>query len=239
MYNIRKKIVVCGYNYLGEMVVDNLINENFEVIIFDDNHNNIKRAFEKRLRASIVDFVEDDYLIDVGISKNIDAMFCLLENDNTNLYIILSARNLSQKIYIATINNSDSSKEKLHLAGANDVFNPYELGSKRVFELLKKPHVEYFLSNILLKTNLELGQNDISLVEIIVPKSSIIANKHLSEIELSKNYNLILIAIIDREIDDSISFYTNTKNHKIDAGDELILLGKKYDIERFKRLLSK
>jgi len=56
--------------------------------------------------------------------------------------------------------------------------------------------------------------------------------------EISAYYNILIIAIVDKEMSDNVQFITRGVNHKIDAGDILIVVGHIEEIERFKNDLK-
>jgi Trk K+ transport system NAD-binding subunit len=69
-----------------------------------------------------------------------------------------------------------------------------------------------------------------SQIEIV--KNSFLDGKYLEEVELSKNYDLIPIGIVDREKSDKLELVL--ENNKLDADDILVVIGDKAEVERIK-----
>jgi len=70
-----------------------------------------------------------------------------------------------------------------------------------------------------------------------VPKNSFLDGKFINEIDFKKDYNIILLGLIDIEFADKFIFATKGVNHKIDEGDILLLIGLKEDLKAFKEKL--
>ncbi|EDM24332.1 cation:proton antiporter regulatory subunit [Caminibacter mediatlanticus] len=96
--------------------------------------------------------------------------------------------------------------------------------------ILKKPLTIKIIEEIIFE------DNNLSFAEIEIPKNSFLDGRYIKEVyrEISQNYNIIIIAIVDKEMSENVQFVTKGINHKIDAGDILIVVGDKDDIERFK-----
>ena len=56
----------------------------------------------------------------------------------------------------------------------------------------------------------------------------------LSECYPTENYNMLLVGIHDKELKKEFIFITEGRNHKLDYGDILVVIGKSAEIERFK-----
>ena len=70
--------------------------------------------------------LNDNDLVEIGIDKDIDSLFCVSNSNKNNLFITLSARNLSKELKIITISKTKAEANKLEIAGATKVLNPKE-----------------------------------------------------------------------------------------------------------------
>ena len=60
-------------------------------------------------------------------------------------------------------------------------------------------------------------------------------NTYSSSLSLSEQHNLVLIGIVDKELGNDLHFAIGEKNHKLDAGDIIVVLGPSREINAFKK----
>jgi len=106
-----------------------------------------------------------------------------------------------------------------------------EATAQSIYHFLKSPVMIEAIENILYLNS------DIDFIELKVPKGSFLDGVLVSEINFKKQYNLILMGLVDMEFDNNFIFITKGVNHKIDFGDILLLFGFEHDIEVFKKKL--
>ena len=58
---------------------------------------------------------------------------------------------------------------------------------------------------------------------------------YYQDIDIFKEYNLIFLGMLDKELGDKFIFFSEGINHKLDCHDILIVLGSKADIKSFKK----
>lgn len=100
---------------------------NRNILIVDEDPLRLKQAQDKGFQTLKIDYMEDDDLRSIGIGSHVEQAFCLLEDESSNVFLILSTRALAPKLHIVTISESHHSSTKLHAAGANKVINPHEI----------------------------------------------------------------------------------------------------------------
>jgi len=120
---LKNYILVCGYGNVGEVLVNNLKKNYYEVLIIEKNVERIKIAESKKLNVIKDDATNIDLLRKVGINKNVKAVIALSDNDTVNLSIILAVRSLNKEINIIARCNRFKTKEKLKIAGATEVID--------------------------------------------------------------------------------------------------------------------
>ena len=100
--------------------------------------------------------------------------------------------------------------------------------------ILQKPLTLKIIEEIIFQ------DNTLSFAEVEIPKNSFLDGKYIREVdkEISKNYNILIIAIVDKEMGENVQFVTKGLNHKLDFGDILIVVGDFFDIEQFKNDLN-
>jgi voltage-gated potassium channel len=224
---MAKKVVIYGYTTLGSKIAHILVDKEYEIIIVDFERTALKKASKDGFKTFDSTLLNDNDLIEVGINKDIDALFCVSYNNKNNLFITLSARNLSKNLKIVTISKTKSEANKLQIAGATKVLNPNEIGAFRIYRYMSKPLMLRVLDDIL------FSKSDLSISEIYIEENSLLKGMFLKDMTVHKDYNILLLGIMDEELSDKFIFNTKRINHKIDEGDVLVVVGKNEDLEKF------
>ncbi len=228
----KSKIVIFGYSKVSRELLSNLEIRDYDYILIENNEDLINKAREKNILSYNIDLAEDKNLLKIGISRDIDALFCMSKDTNLNLFVTFSARKIDKKLKIITLVNNLQDRQKMLLAGADRVVSPYDIGGFRLSRLIRKPTLLDLLDTILFK------KSHILRAEIDIPKDSFLDGVYFSEIDIERKYNIIIIGIQDNELSREFIFHFNGLNHKIDNGDILVVLGLKKGIERLKRDLK-
>jgi voltage-gated potassium channel len=229
---MAKKVAIYGYTTLGSKIAHILEDKKYEVIVVDFERAGIKKATKDGFKTFDSTLLNDNDLIEVGINKDIDALFCVSYNNKNNLFITLSARNLSKNLKIVTISKTKSEATKLQIAGATKVLNPNEIGAFRIYRYMSKPLMLRVLDDIL------FSKSDLSISEIYIEDNSLLKGMFLKDMTVHKDYNILLLGIMDEELSDKFIFNTKRINHKIDEGDVLVVVGKNEDLENFSNYIK-
>ncbi len=199
----------------------------------EENEDLINDAKALGYEVKNVSLMNDDAIIEIGINDDdIKAFFCLGDDKNTNLFITLSVRNINKDIKIISISSTKEGNKTMLLAGADKVINPYEIGALRIFRSLHKPLILEVLDNIL------FSKSDLQVEELTIQKASIFDGVYLKDLKIINRDNIIILGIQDKEISDKFIFFSTGINHKIDAGDTLVVLGHSKDLKNFKQLIN-
>jgi len=224
-----KKIVVFGYNTLSYEAVSRLDQKSHDVLIIETDSALRKSAEDKGFKTKDLDFRSDEDLKSIEIGKSIDVIFCFLLEDSSNVFLTLSARAIDKDIDIIAIAGSAQSAEKLIAAGANKIIDPYQICGQKIHELIKKPDITNIIDHTV------FGRDDLHIAEVIIPIGSYLENTYSSTLSLNEQFNLVLIGIVDKELGDNLHFAIGEKDHKLDAGDIIVVLGPSREINAFKQ----
>jgi len=230
---MTNKIFIYSFSPLAIQIAQVLYAKNYHIVIIEEDKTLINKAKVLGYETKNISLMDDENIIDIGINDdNIKAFFCLGDDKNTNLFITLSVRNINKNIKIISVSSTKEDNKTILLAGANKVINPYEIGALRIFRLLHKPVILDVLDNIL------FSQSDIEVMEITITKDSILDGIYLRDLNIKGQEDIIILGIQDKEIGDKFIFFSTGINHKIDAGDTLVILGKPDNIKKFKREIN-
>jgi len=230
---MENKIFIYSFSPIAMQIAKTLQSKNYHITIIDPNEENLVKAKKLGFETQNLSLMEDENIHSLKLDeKNVKAFFCLSDDKNTNLFVILSVRNIIKNLPIISISFYNEDNKALLLAGASKVINPYEIGALRIFRFLHKPYILDVLDNIL------FSESNIEVAEITLSSSSPFNGTYLQEFHLLEKHNIILLGIQDKELTDNFIFYSNGINHKIDSGDTLVILGRSNDLKTFKSLLN-
>jgi len=223
------KIVLFGYSKTGREIAKLLSKDDYHVQIIDENEFSVSHAHDDGFLAKYSSFSEDQMLKDVGIGKDVDILFCTSINDTSNLFVTLSARSLDKNLKILTLIYEKNDEKKMILAGANRTINPYSVGALKAYRIIDKPKVAKVLNLF------SLQNNKLSINEIIIPKNSFLDGIYNKDLVIFKEFNLIFLGILDKELGEEFIFFAEGIHHKLDYNDILIVLGSKINIKKFRK----
>ncbi len=226
-----RKIVLFGFSKTGREIAKLLLNDEYEVTIIDENPLQVALANEEGFFARHTTLKDDKVLVEVGIGDGAEVLFCVSDDDSLNLFVTLSARNLDKNLKILTKILKKEDEKKMILAGANRTISPYDVGAAKAYRIIQKPKVSKVLNQ------LSALKNRISISEIEISKNSFLDGVHLNDIDVSKDTNLIFLGMLDKELGEKFVFFAKGINHKLDAGDILVVLGSRKDIRVFEEKL--
>jgi len=218
-----RSIILFGYGRNGKSVAKYLNRREFLIVVYDENEKH-QAQNDGYLNVEYFDNdIFDEDLINIGIKEATTAI-CMLEDEARNMFLALSIRNLNKNIKLIAKSNDREYEHRYKLAGVNQIINSYEITANRIHTILKKPITLEFVHNLVFE--------DSSLVfaQIEILEGSFLDGKYLDELELGKNYELIPIGIIDKEISENLELVL--ENRKLDGGDVLVVIGDKYEIDR-------
>lgn len=224
-----KRIAVFGYSVMSLEAMGRLNQEQYSLIFIGKNDAEAALVAEKGFETKVIDFRNDEALRSIGIGTDVDILFCFYPKDFDNVFLTISARALDKNITIVAIVDDPESAEKLLAAGANKIIDPYEICGRKTHEMLTKPDITNILDNTV------FGRHDLKMAQIEIPKGSCLENTKTSALKLNEKHDLILIGVVDRELGDQLHFAIREKEHCLNAGDVLVVMGPAREIKAFKK----
>ena len=136
---------------------------------------------------------------------------------------------ISPKLNVIARAVEAGAEERLRLAGADRVLNPYKIGGMRLALTAIKPTATDFIDESLLGSSVEL-----ELAEIVIDPSSELAGKTLAGAEVRKRFGVIIVAL--KRGDQAI--FNPDADERIEGGDVLVALGPIAAIERVEKAVQ-
>lgn len=220
--------IIIGFGRLARIVAGELRDAEKPLVIIEQDPDRAEEVKKQNYLVIEGDASVEETLIEAGIERAKN-LACLLPKDADNLYIILTAREVAPKLFIATRAEDLAGEKRLQRAGADKIIAPYRLGALKIAEGILRPYVTDFLD--LASSNRELN---LQIEEIKIPSSSPMLGKSLQEAVVRQRTNVIIAAIISAT--GAMSF--NPGAHApIESGCTLIAFGKRQDLAELERQL--
>ena len=228
MKRLKNHIVVCGSGRMGHAVVEILHQRGIPFAVVELDPERCRPLEDQGLHVVRGDATDENVLASTNI-KHAKTIITCLADDAHNVYTILLARQLNPKIKVIARAVEASAEERLRLAGADRVLNPYKIGGMRLALTAIKPTATDFIDESLLGSSVEL-----ELAEIVIDPSSELAGKTLAGAEVRKRFGIIVVAL--KRGDQSI--FNPDANERIEGGDVLVALGPIAAIERVEKAVQ-
>ncbi|MCB1788310.1 MAG: TrkA family potassium uptake protein [Chromatiaceae bacterium] len=228
----QRGIALFGYYRSAVEVAYYLNTGDYLVTIVDNDPVNLSKARKAGFETAALDFRDDDELAKLGLGESIDTVFCLFPNDADNVFLTLSARALAPSVRIFSIAHGRGAVPALRAAGADKVIETLEISGLRVWDIITRPVVTAILDRTL------FGQANLNIAEVTVPGGSALVDRALSELELERNYELILLGVVDRQMEEHFVYSQTAEDMRLQPEDILVVIGPGDAIARLQRDLA-
>jgi voltage-gated potassium channel len=226
---LKNHYIICGYGRIGRSLCSLIIEETNDVVVVEKDPKLIEILNRDKIQYLHGDAADENILEKAGIKKA-SFLVAALATDISNVFLVLTVRQLNPNIYIMARADGSSVKSKLMVAGADIVESPYDVGAFSMGLRLLRPSVSSFL-NIALSRKKE----GIQIEELFVSKDSRYTDVMLKDSGIRQDFNLIIISIkkASGEMLFNPSFLT-----LIEYSDTVIAMGKTKDLDKFSRVLN-
>jgi voltage-gated potassium channel len=224
---LKEFVIICGYGRMGKVLAQEFVKIKQKFIVIDNDDDKLLHSNSQNILSIKGDATDSAFLSSVGINKGASSIIALTNSDAVNLSIILTARSSNPNINIIARANNEKVKEKLFLAGANEVIATNEISALVAAEYIGQPIAFDAIDDILLDSDGAVMDE----VEIL-QKSNFIGYK-LENINFS-NFNLTLIGIVETSKDKTFKFNPKPDQYVINEKDILIVIGHKESVAKFK-----
>lgn len=226
MDRLKDHYIVCGAGRVGRRIIRNLQKQNLPFVIIERDDRRTAEFIDNPDTYIISgDATLEDNLLQAGVKRAKGLASCL-PDDAANVYVVLTARDMSKELHIVARAVEEQAEPKLIRAGANRVVAPTIIGSQSMARALLKPTIADFMDSIVAETF------DLVFEEITVRNHSGYVDKELRETNISSELNLLIVAIRRRSGE---MILQPTADEKICEGDMLIAIGRAEQMEKLVR----
>jgi len=226
--NLRNHTIVCGMGRNGFQSVQKLINYKKDFVIIEKNLEVLQNLKEQNFLVIEGDATTDEVLLKAGI-LNAGSLITALPYDADNLFVVLSARQLNTNCKIISRASSDSTYNKLKIAGADNVIMPDKIGGDHMASLVVTPDVIEFVGRLTVEGEKTANLEEISVDDL--PDKYL--NQTILDLDLRKKTGCTVIGLKGADNNYTINPEASLK---LEKGSHLIVLGRPEQINTLREL---
>lgn len=191
--NLQDHYIVCGFGGVGFHIVNELYATGRPHVIVDIDKRNIESALETFKGGVFIegDATDNSILLKAGI-KTARGIFAVTGDDNHNLVISLTAKQLKPDVRVVARCSEAKNSEKMQRAGADAVVSPNYIGGLRMASEMIRPTTVSFLDTMLRDEEVNLRVEEVAVPDTFIGKT-------ISSLNLKRHPNLLLLAIKTKE----------------------------------------
>jgi len=232
--DLSDHVVVCGVGRTGTEVVRELEQTGAPWVVIEQDVERLARLRRMLPDALVIegDATKDAELEAAGIHRA-TGLVAALSHDTHNLFICLSARDLNPDLTIVARASEEETRDKLFRAGASHVVSPEISGGIRMASMLLRPTVMSFL-----EVATRSSDQALRIEELAVHEGQRIAGRTLEEARIPQETGLIVIAVRHPGAGGEFQFNPGSST-RVEAGDELIVLGTSDQVSSLRNYLAR
>ena len=236
--------IVCGFGRIGQVVSERLAAARDPFVIVDKNVDSVELARRRGFPAIAGDATDGALLANLGLGRQASRILCLTHDDVSNVYITLTARQMSPDILIVSRANKAETARKLTQAGATHVVRPYEVVARMAAEFIGQPVAFDALYDVVTRTA------GVHLEPLAVRAGDWLEQQHIGDIDFAA-LHLLLFGVIRPHSSPGETghsrydlvgrhFYFNPGPQlQLRAGDILMLIGYQASLSQFREQASR
>jgi voltage-gated potassium channel len=226
---LKNHYIICGFGRIGSTIAKELAAENIPFIVIEQAPERIEQIDASHYFYLNMDATADTTLLRAGL-HNAKGLVTAVSSDADNVFIALSAKGLRPDIFILARASDTKNEDKLLRAGASRVVCPYQMGGRRMAEILRRPTVVDFIDNTMVNSEL-----DLKMEEAVIGPSSPFIGKTVVTSNIRQNFGVIIVAI--KKVTNEM-IYNPMPSEILDAGDVIVVIGKKDGLRRMAAVMN-
>ena len=229
--NLQDHVIICGFDRMGQVLARQLDEAQQPFIIIEVNPEKSELAEASGYLQHLGDSTNETTLDAVGIQRA-KALVAVLPDDQANVFITLTARDLNPRIKILARGELPSTERKLRLAGADHIVLPDTISAIQLSNLIVRPTGMDFLNNTYERSYLNefLANVEVQMEELQIQEGSPFVEKTLMELQVRGKGAFMIIAL--RRLNDRLIFRPSA-TQLLNVGDSLIILGHQDKLPQF------
>ena len=227
--HLRNHYIICGYGRVGRRVGDELNESGARYVVVDYNPDAVAEA-RRRGDLLIEGRGTDDPVLRSAGLDHAAGLVASSDSDVDNLYITLSARAARPELMIVARASTEEAAEKLALAGANRVIQPYSTAGQEMAKLMLRPQVSAFLEIVSSHSGPEFR-----FEEIVVTSACAKAGRTIRDLRIRHATGAVVVA---KRRPDGTFETTPDPDVPLVEGDVLIAIGSEEELRALEDLFA-
>ena len=228
---LKDHVIVCGFGRIGRQAAVELIDHNKKFVIIDNGHDRVDVIREETDYLYVEGDATQEETLEAAMISTASALITAMPNDADNLFVVLTARQMNQKLKIISRASEEKSDTKLRRAGADNVIMPDRIGGQRMAKLVVQPDVVEFMEYIMLQSS-----NDVNLEELSCQNLAFcFINKSIKELGVRNVTGANIVGLKK----DNTYIFNPTPDVILSASDQLFVLGDPVQLDKLRQLLEK
>ncbi len=217
----KKSFAVIGMGRFGQSVVEELIRKDVDVLVIDKDPEVIAKMSKIATHAVTLDTTDALALKEVGISSIDHVVVAIGEQLQSSILTTLILKDLGVNKITVKVQNEDHAKVVLKL-GADEIVQPEQQSGKRLASRIVSNNVLDYI---------DLNESHSFIVVYATEK---IIDSTIINLDVRNKFNINVVAI---RRDGNIIIPTPAD--VIETNDQLLLIGKNTDLDKFNNWLRK
>lgn len=225
--SLSNHVVLCGFGRNGMQAAERLKAYKKPFVIIERDKDIIDKDNRNYFFVE-GDANDDEVLLSAGVDR---AQFLItaLPDDSTNLFVVLSARQLNSNLFIISRASLVNSQKKLLLAGANKVIMPDKIGGDHMASLVVMPDLITFMDKLSVE-----GEHTTNLEEVAIEDfADQMECNSLRDLDLRRKTGCTIIGYISPDGDYIINPEADLK---LQLKSKVIVLGRPEQIKKLNEL---
>ena len=227
--DLKNHYIVCGFGRIGRIVSEELAAAQIPFVVIEQNTAKVEELERNGYLYLNLDATTEDALLRAGI-RTAKGVVTAVRSDAHNVFITLTAKDLCPDIFVLARTSDTGNEKKLLRAGATRVVAPYQIGGRRMAQVLKSPTVIDFIDTALMNTSL-----DLAIEEALISPDSEYDGRTLVESNIRRDFGIIMVAIKKAS---GKMIFNPLPAEKLVGGDVAVVIGKREELERLRHKLE-
>jgi voltage-gated potassium channel len=227
--DLRNHYIVCGFGRIGRIVSEELAAARIPFVVIEQDTAKVEELEKYGYLYLNLDATTEDALRKAGI-MTAKGVVTAVRSDAHNVFITLTAKDLCPDIFVLARTSDTGNEKKLLRAGATRVVAPYQIGGRRMAQVLKSPTVIDFIDTALMNTSL-----DLAIEEALISPDSEYDGRTLVESNIRRDFGIIMVAIKKAS---GKMIFNPLPTEKLVGGDVAVVIGKREELERLRHKLE-
>jgi voltage-gated potassium channel len=227
-------VVICGAGRTGRQVIEELVAAGQPFVVIERERSTIEELYRALPEALVIagDATLDHNLVEARVA-HARALVASLSADADNLFVCLSARHLNADLLIVARAHEEQALDKMFRAGADRVVSPNVSSAVQMASFILRPSVMS-----LVDVMAHSGDLSLRLEQAEIPSTSPLAGQTLMDAAIPQRTGLIVIAVEKDTYGERQFLFNPVASTRLDAGDELIVLGEPEQVETLRRYVG-